>query len=313
IAMARRLDDPHLLMWALNGRHLSLIQPLPERMRAADELQELALRTQSPGFELLAHMMHTHNRLELFDLPGADEAAARCDALLERLPLPWPRFQHTVWRANRLVLDGRFDDAEALYREAEKQAERIGVWHVRSVVDVGRLAMCYQRGTMAEAGPLIDAVAGTHATVEHDSRVLHLCAQGRVEEAWETVGDGWPAPPPDWTWLAAICLQGTAQATVGYEPGCRATYAVLLPHSGRIAAVPAICCSGPVDWYLALLASAVGDHDAAYRHLTLLEWLAERNGLTWWHERARAAAQRLSERLVNAPARYDGVDALYGL
>ncbi|MBB2913806.1 DNA-binding SARP family transcriptional activator [Streptosporangium becharense] len=293
VAMARRLDDPHLLMWALNARYLSVLHSPLERMKVSGELEELAGRAQTPGFELLAHMMHTHNRLEMFDLPGADAAAARCDAILERAPLPWPRFQHTVWRANRLVLDGRFDDAETLYHEADRQAERLGVWHARQVADVARFAAWYHQGRLAESEPLVDAIAGSHPSLMRNTRILQLCAQGRVDEAWETVGDSWSPPPQDWAWPASLCLQGSAQATLGCEPGCRESYAVLLPYSGRIAAVPGNCSSGPVDWYLALLASAVGDHDAARRHLVLLERLAERNGLTWWRGRAQAALEAL--------------------
>ncbi|MER6513891.1 hypothetical protein ABT158_44240 [Nonomuraea sp. NPDC001636] len=105
VAMARRIADPHLLMRALNARALSVPQAthLAELMEIAEELHVLAARTRTPGLELLAHMMDTHHRLELHDLAGADLAAARCAALLDDLRLPWPRLQHTMWRANRLT------------------------------------------------------------------------------------------------------------------------------------------------------------------------------------------------------------------
>ncbi|GAA2863704.1 BTAD domain-containing putative transcriptional regulator [Streptosporangium fragile] len=293
VAMARRLDDPHLLMWALNARHLALPQPqrIPELVDIADELYDLALSTRAAGFELLARMLHTHNKLELFDLAGADEAAARCDALLERMPLPWPRFQHTLWRANRLALDGRFDDAEALYDQAEAQAERLGVWHARQSVVMGRIGLHCQRGTMAEIGPLADVIAGVHPTMGHDARVLYLCAHERVRQARDLAGERRPVPPSDWSWLSATCLRGAAQAALGRRDECRTTYATLLPYGRRISALSAVICVGPVDWYLALLAAAAGDHHAARRHLTTLERLADRNGLTWWRDRARAAAR----------------------
>ncbi|MDP9867818.1 MULTISPECIES: AAA family ATPase [Streptosporangium] len=294
VAMARRLGDPYLLMRALNARHLSLPQPLhiPELLELAGELHELALRTRTPGFELLAQMMFTHHRLELFDLAGADAAAARCDAMLERLSLPWPRFQHTVWRTNRLVLAGRFDDAEILYGEAERQAARIGYWYAGAVTAIGRLISHYHRGTVAEAGPLIDTITGIHPSADHDARVLQLCAQDRVEEARALAADGWPAPPLDFSWLSTTCLQGAAQAAVGDVPACQVSYSALLPYSGRISAVSAAICMGPVDWYLALLATALGDHDAASRHLGTLARLADQNGLTWWRDRATAGTLR---------------------
>lgn len=255
VAMARRIGDPHLLMRALNARWLSVPQVthLSEVAEIAEETHVLAARTGMPEFELLAHMMDTHYRLETGDLTGADRAADRCDVLLGHLRLPWPRFQHTMWRATRLALAGRFDDAEALYDDAERQAQRIAMWCVNAVVSNGRLMLCYQRGAMAEAGPLIDLVAGIHPSLDHDARVLELCGRGRLAEALVLAGKGWPAPPVDWSWLTTTCLQGAAQAAVGDLPACRATYEKLLPYSGRVSSL------GPVDRFLALLASAPDD------------------------------------------------------
>ncbi|GGL57977.1 ATPase AAA [Planomonospora parontospora subsp. antibiotica] len=296
VDMARRLGDPRLLVRMLNARYLSLPAfpaHVPEPLEIAAEMLQTAVRAEEPGFELLAKMIFSHHRLEMFDLAGADRAAERCEALLERLPLPWPRFQHTLWRANRLVLDGRFDDAAARYDEAERLGERIGMWHTGAVVTTGRLILNYHRGTLAEAEPLIDAIAGIHPSMDHDMRVLWLCEQGRVGEARELVSAGWPPRVPDWSWLTMTCLQGAAQTAVGDVEACRASYAELLPYGGYIAVSSAVVTLGPVDWFLAGLASAVGDHDAAFRHLAALTRLADRNGLTWWRERASAAAGAL--------------------
>ncbi|MGV9775623.1 BTAD domain-containing putative transcriptional regulator [Streptosporangium sp. NPDC003464] len=291
VEMARRLGDPQLLMRMLNARHLSLPQPLhiPELLEIADELEDLALRTRVPGFTLLAQMLYTHFRLELADLAGADRAAARCEAMLERLPLPWPRFQHTMWRAHRLALAGRFDEAETLFGEAGRQAERVGVWHAGGLVAMGRLALNYQRDTMAGTGPLIDAISGIHPSLDHDARVLQLCAQGRVEEAGRLAEEGWRPPPRDWSWLSTSCLQAAAQAAVGDVSACQVSYSALLPYSGRVAALSAVICVGPVDWFLALLASAVGDHTAASWHLAAVARLASQAGLMAWRDRAMTA------------------------
>ncbi|MGW0595451.1 hypothetical protein ACWD3H_47440, partial [Streptosporangium sp. NPDC002607] len=242
VAMARRIGDAHLLMRALNARSLSVPQVtcIGELMEIADELHGLALEAGAPGFELLAHMMDTHYKLEMSDLQGADRAAARCDVMLDHLQLPWPRFQHTMWRANRLALAGRFDEAGARYDDAERQAQRLGMWYAGAVVASGRLMLCYQRGAIAEAGPLIDQIAGIHPSADHDARVLELCAQGRLGEARALAREGWPAPPMDWSWLTMTCLQGAAQAAVGDLPACRVTWRRLLPYAGRISGGSAV-------------------------------------------------------------------------
>ncbi|NRQ35887.1 AAA family ATPase [Nonomuraea sp. NN258] len=295
VAMARRLGDPALLRRALNARHLALPQPphVPELTAIAAELHELS--ADAPGFELLASMMDTHNRLEMFDVAGADRAAARCDLLLERLALPWPRFQHTLWRAGRLVLDGRFDEAATWYADAAGQAEHLGIWHAAAAVTTGRVLMHHHQGTMAEAGPLVDAIGGVHPTLDRATRILQLVAQGRVVEA-RGLDDRLTAQPPlDWSWLSTTCLRAAAAASLGRVPECRALYEALLPFHGRITVVSACIWAGPVDWYLALLAEAMGNRDAAARHLSALEGLAETGGLTWWRRRAAESRLRLAD------------------
>ncbi|GAA2884478.1 BTAD domain-containing putative transcriptional regulator [Streptosporangium fragile] len=305
VETARRLGDPHLLMQTLSARQLSLPQAVHVRelLEIATELLDLASRTRSPGFELLAQMLFTHHRLELSDVAGADEAAARCDVMLERFPLPWQAFQHTMWRAGRLTLAGRFDEAEDLYDEAEQRARGIGMWYAGAVVTTGRILLHYQRGSMADTGPLIDSIAGIHRTMDHDARILQLCAQGRTGDAWKLVENGWPSPPRDWSWLTMTCLQGAAQAALGDVPACQVSYSALLPHSGRISVGSAIAPIGPVDWFLALLASALGDHGAATRHLVALVRQASRAGLPAWRERAMTAAGFISPTWWSTPLR----------
>ncbi|XVQ82990.1 BTAD domain-containing putative transcriptional regulator [Microbispora siamensis] len=292
VEMARRLDDPQLLMRILNARYLSLPSSIyvDQSMDIAEEIGELARRTQTPEFELLSEMVLTYRRLELFDLTEADRAAARCDEILNRMPLPWPRFQHTVWRAGRLAVSGRFDDAEVAYADAERQAEHIGMWYAGSMVTLSRVLLHYQRGTIADAGPLVDALAGVHPSMDQLLQVLVLCAQDRLEEARKLAAEGWLAPPLDWAWLTVTCLQGAAQAAVRDIAACENTYAVLAPYSGRISVGAAIAFLGPVDWYLALLASAMGDQAAAVRHLLKLAQLAGRAGLGMWRNRVMAVA-----------------------
>ncbi|MEV0230781.1 hypothetical protein [Nonomuraea sp. NPDC050786] len=55
----------------------------------------------------------------------------------------------------------------------------------------------------------------------------------------------------------------------------------------------AVATLGPVAFFLARLASAVGDNDAATGHLTTLAGLTAQNELTWWCERAAVMAGAL--------------------
>ncbi|MGW6502831.1 BTAD domain-containing putative transcriptional regulator [Nonomuraea angiospora] len=291
-------DDPRPLTRARahtrGDRRLAVSRPqvLTGLTELTGELHDLAEHTDNPQVELLAGMVDACGRLEAFDVAGADRAAARCDALLELHPLPWPRFQHTLWHANRLTLDGRFDEADRLYDDADDQARRLNLWHARQTVAAGRVALGYHRGAIASAAPLIAAVRGVHPTLHHDATTLHLCAQGHLDHARRLNGGPRPAPPRDWSWLSATCLRAAAVAALGRTHECRTAYTALLPYSGRISALSAVLCLGPVDWYLALLATATGHHDAATAHLTALEQQADAAGLHWWRDRAAATGVR---------------------
>ncbi|NUW34499.1 hypothetical protein HTZ77_24100 [Nonomuraea sp. SMC257] len=80
-----------------------------------------------------------------------------------------------------------------------------------------------------------------------------------------------------------------ATAALGHPRECRALYRELLPCSGRISVLSAVLCAGPVDWYLALPASAAGRRELAEEHLATLREPAGAAGLTWWHDRAASA------------------------
>ncbi|MDX3101297.1 BTAD domain-containing putative transcriptional regulator [Nonomuraea angiospora] len=291
-------DDPRPLTRARararGDRRVAVPRPrvLTGLTELTGELHDLAEHTDNPQVELLAGMVDACGRLEAFDVAGADWAAARCDALLELHPLPWPRFQHTLWHANRLTLDGRFDEADRLYDDADGQARHLNLWHARQTVAAGRVALSYHRGAIADAAPLIAAVRGVHPTLHHDATTLHLCAQGHLDHARRLNGGPRPAPPRDWSWLSATCLRAAAVAALGRTHECRTAYTALLPYSGRISALSAVLCLGPVDWHLALLATATGHHDAATAHLTALEQQADAAGLHWWRDRAAATGVR---------------------
>ncbi|MEV4008888.1 BTAD domain-containing putative transcriptional regulator [Nonomuraea angiospora] len=289
-------EDPRPLTRTRSRDDRRITVPRPRALTGltdlTGELHDLAEHTGNPQVELLAGMVDACGRLEAFDVAGADRAAARCDALLELHPLPWPRFQHTLWQANRLTLDGRFDEADRLYDDADDQARHLNLWHARQTVAAGRVALGYHRGAIADAAPLITAIRGVHPTLHHDATTLHLCAQGHLDHARRLNGGPRPAPPRDWSWLSATCLRAAAVAALGRTHECRTAYTTLLPYSGRISALSAMLCLGPVDWYLALLATATGHHDAATTHLTTLERQADAAGLHWWRDRAAATGVR---------------------
>ena len=72
--MARRLDDPHTLIVALWGRHLSLRNPDSLEQRLADGREAIAVaeRERERDFALEARFYRITDLIEAGDIAGAD-------------------------------------------------------------------------------------------------------------------------------------------------------------------------------------------------------------------------------------------------
>jgi class 3 adenylate cyclase len=120
IEMARRLGDSEALVSALHARHWALTTPelVHERLTHSEEMLRVARETADWEAEFLAHNSRFHCHLELCDGRAMDaeiEAMTQIAELIRQPSYLW----HTVClRAVRATLDGRFDDAEQLAREA---------------------------------------------------------------------------------------------------------------------------------------------------------------------------------------------------
>jgi hypothetical protein len=69
-------------------------------------------------------------------------------------------------------------------------------------------------------------------------------------------------------WLGAVTDLAAAAAALGEVEACRRLYPVLLPYRGRLVVwAGAVSVTGPVSYYLGLLATALGEVDEALAHL----------------------------------------------
>ncbi|WP_189262648.1 AfsR/SARP family transcriptional regulator [Streptomyces fuscichromogenes] len=104
--LARRLDDPALLAFALNGVFMrSCTRPglAPRRDALGAELVALAARHGLVTYEVLGHLIRTQSRAALADFTTADDHAAAADRLADRHELPLARVFTAGYRALRLA------------------------------------------------------------------------------------------------------------------------------------------------------------------------------------------------------------------
>ncbi|MFG1862783.1 BTAD domain-containing putative transcriptional regulator [Microbispora bryophytorum] len=298
LAMARRLTasgeaGPELLAITLNARYLGV--QLPEHMAELDAIGEELTRLGLPGFELLGHMIRERTRIDLFDMAGADRAAERAGVLVERLDLPWPRFQHLIWTGTRRLLDGDFDGAGNAYAAAAEAGERLNLWHTSNTLSSALLTRHFAMGDYDGAEELMTHYSPFPA---HRQVIGVLIGDWRGDRtAAEAAREqGWHPLPRDFGELPGLCLQGEAQIIAGDHEACALTYRRLLPYEDRIAFGAGTFCAGPVGYYLgrmAHLGRAAGP-ETARAHLDTAAKRCAANGLTWWAARIARERDRIA-------------------
>ncbi|MGS2588601.1 BTAD domain-containing putative transcriptional regulator [Streptomyces hebeiensis] len=128
--IARRLDDPALLAFALNGVFMQSCTRAglaPRRDGIGAELVALAARHGLTTFEVLGHLVRLQARSALGDFPAADVHAAAADRLAARHELPLVGVFTQWYAALRLSASGDRARAEAAYRAADARLDGAGM------------------------------------------------------------------------------------------------------------------------------------------------------------------------------------------
>ncbi|SEF86306.1 DNA-binding transcriptional activator of the SARP family [Nonomuraea solani] len=265
--IARRLGDPGLLAYALNGRYMQMFHRagLAERRAGIGaELLELAAgRGGLVTYEVLGRLILMQARAALADVEAADAHAAAADRLAERYDLPLVGVFTTWYAALRPAMTGRADEARAACRAAAVRLTGTGMPGV-------------EEGILPLALLCIDLTAGERPSPELGkadwgpyepwARPLVLLGEGRREEAL-AAARSIPESPRDLLLEVRTCLH----TRIAIEEGDRAVlerlYDALLPAEAEIAgAGSGMVTLGPVARYLGELAAALGREDVAARH-----------------------------------------------
>ncbi|GAA0942610.1 BTAD domain-containing putative transcriptional regulator [Kribbella koreensis] len=104
VALARQLEDPALLAFALNSLFMQTFYRAglaPERDQIGAELITLASRHDLTTYEVLGHLIRMQARSALADFATADTHAAAADDLAARRELPLVAVFTTLYRAMR--------------------------------------------------------------------------------------------------------------------------------------------------------------------------------------------------------------------
>ncbi|WP_064455933.1 AfsR/SARP family transcriptional regulator [Streptomyces hygroscopicus] len=254
--IARRLDDPALLAFALNGVFIQTFDRagLASRRDATGaELIALSARHGLVTFEVLGHLIRLQARSALADFASADRHAAAADRLGERHERPLVEVFTAWYRALRLAATGRTAEAEAAYRNAATRLDGAGMPGLEhGLLPLALLCLRVAQGRPAPTGADLDW--GPYAPW---ARPLVLLAQGRRAEAGAALRTV-PDPPRDLLLEALWCLTGQAAIALGDRETMARARTALAPAAGELAgAGSGLLTLGPVSRHLADLTEAL--------------------------------------------------------
>lgn len=312
VEMARQLDDPPTLSYALEGRVAAIWWPEnpEERLVLAREAIEIAQRTGDLEREANAHMGAEG---ALSDVGRMDEARAQAEVLGRRaaeLRQPAQRWLATAVRAKLTLFEGDYAKAEQFIHEALEHDR-----HPTEVADdvaSARSQLFILRRDQARLAEVEDIVRASidefpWYPLNRAALALLLVELGRVGEARdlfdELAKDDFSALYRDSEWLLGMAFASEACAQLGDSSAASVLYGQLQPFAGRQAVAFAEADVGAIDRYLGLLGSTMGRVADARAHLGDAVRLNGRRGGRPWMARSQCelAGVLLSESAANRP------------
>jgi hypothetical protein len=280
VAMARRLEDPHLLLWSLQTAFIAIWRPattetryqlIVEAERLAAELgDDVAL---ADALTLHAAVLSELGRpLEMeAELARAREQARRvrnlyCDLVLDCLEVPW--------RAMR-----GDDDEVARMIEHLLELGQVTVIPQFEEAFAGALMMqlVWQGRYEEMLGGLVALEATTFLPMATTMTAMY-CRAGRVEEArayQATHLDEQAFAMASDSWFSSMAWSMAAESAIhlGDAALASAAYERLSGLTGRISSGGSGAAIGPVDMFLAMAAATTGEAELARRHADRAEEL----------------------------------------
>lgn len=291
IEIARELDDPASLSYALAGRYWATLWPEnpTERQPIAQEAAALAEALADGERIVDAHLMLYQTLIELGRIAEARREGETLSRVVDELRQPAQLWVGRVHRAEVALLEGEFARAEELVAWEIAFPDRVNP--ARDEVSAARMHRFLLR---REQGRVAEEEASVRASIDdfpwyplHRAALACLLLDlGREAEARAVLADlamgEFKALYRDCEWLLGMSLASEACARLGDASAASTLYEQLEPFAGRHAVGHPEGSAGAVDRYLGLLAATLGRFDDAERHLTAGIQINERMGARPW-------------------------------
>ena len=269
LAMARRLGDRRLLLWACLTMCTSTWRPgnAEQRMVVLGEARELALVVGDPLAYSSALTLSASATCELgrVEQLGPVVAAARSQA--ESLRHSYAELVLDALEVPFFAMRGEFDRVDAGISHLEELGQRLAIPMAGDTVAGCVAVKLLWQGEHRMLVETLRGIAGTSPLPVEPFVAALLCRAGQREEAAAYLAEHRLDLDHD-TWFSSILWALSAEVALHLDhPEVAATaYTLLAPLAGRPASTGSAMALGPVDAWLAIAAAATGRLDLAATH-----------------------------------------------
>lgn len=297
--LARKLGDPAVLAWVLDGRHAAVWWPenLDDRMAIANELVRVATAAGEQERVFQGHHYRFVALLELGDIPAAYAAHSMQAHLAAELGQPAQLGYVAASSATLATMEGRLADAEEHAQQAYDLLHAHGslprLWHRVQLYAVRRA-----QGRSADIAEDIAASVNELPTYGVFRCIhAHVAAEcGREAQAREIfaglAADDFVIAPTEQL-VYGLCLLADVAAFLADRDAAERLYARLLPFADRAGVSAPDDCTGAVARSLGVLASVLHRLDDAEQHFQAALAMNARMRARPWHAQTLVDYARL--------------------
>jgi hypothetical protein len=278
LAMARRIDDPSLLMDACQVAFVTLWSPntAAERLSLAVESLELARQVGDEQATVVSLCLRSVVLGELGRPAEMWESIAEARVEAERLRIAYGLLVLDTLAIPWHAMAGDFEKCRELLEGLERIVSRASLKHSDDAIAGAIVTLDIWEGRGVAVGELMATLEGGPLPIT--SSLITSLWRGGQEERARSYYEEHPVillEANDWFSMLNWCHAGsTALFMEDRDLGARA-YALLAPLAGMSCSAGSGNASGPVDGYLAMAAASVGETALATRHADEAERLAQ--------------------------------------
>ncbi|MFF8633859.1 BTAD domain-containing putative transcriptional regulator [Streptomyces pilosus] len=261
VRLARRLGDPALLAFALNGAFMQAFADCGSAARRnalGSELTRLSVDHQLPGHEVLGRIVRLQALAGLGDFTGADTEAEEIDRLAHRNERPLAGVFTAWYRALRTCETEGRPAARRRYAHVLAETADCGMPGLtRGAAALVTLVPVLRGDALPDPGDFAGLDQGPYRPWLEP---LLLAASGATAEARQALSTV-PRPPHDLLQEALWCVLARAAASVGHLPVLRRARRELAAAEAEYAgAGSGLVSFGPVSRHLAAADAALAAH-----------------------------------------------------